>query len=365
MDRGSVVVGMGVDWATWSKPRCLKDFDAVVDEVLCQFTTQGQKAFAGHGYRGLDVAGYGCCGWRGADILVNLPARALEFARHFLKIPDQAMCRWFVERGFRATRIDAALDTTDEKFNPFVALMAWHQGLVRCDAEKCDFRLSCLEPGKPLLPPDGRGMTTYIGSPQGQRRMRVYDKLTEKLDKTGEIATDENGNELPRLTRIELQYRGRAARSAAQKIASGGIGGIPKLIAGYVTFLEGTDERCKRRKAPADWWQRIVGTEREALELMRGTATPDDAICWIERQAVQTLKLIRREAPDVWKRLLEEKLDDCEVQPVKAKQWEAWAKARAERQKERAEIERFEREEAVLAEIERASRDAAPTEATQ
>jgi hypothetical protein len=349
---------LGIDWSTWSKPRCNNNLEEILYEVFSQFTTQGERAWGGHGYRGHDLASYGNCCWRGADVMVDLPGRAMEYLRHHLMISDKAVCEWFLARGFKAKRIDIALDTTEPQFNPYVALKAWHQDLARCGAQDLwDFKFNRIVKGKPLFRTDGVGMTTYGGSVQGQRRIRIYDKVTEKLDKTGEIITDAACNEIKHLTRIELQHREEAATQAAGKIAKHGLAVIPALINGFVVFLNNRDCRQKRRKRVAGWWKRIVGKRQEFLELTKGTATPDDSICWIERQGAQTIKLIREKAPDVWKRLLD-KADDYEVRKGVQKKWDAWETRRNNRKAELAEMEQIERDDKIVARIIKAHTEA-------
>jgi len=341
---------LGIDWSTWSKPNCNNMLLVEVGEVLRQFRTNNEKAWWGHGYTGWDVASYGSCVWRADSVLVDLPGRAMEYIRHFLKIPDRSVCQWFIERGFKATRLDLALDTEERNFNPFVALKAWHRGLVRCYAQRWDFRLSQLQPGKPILPPDGKGMTTYVGSPRTGRRLRIYDKVTEALEKHGEVLTDGNGREIPHLTRLELQHRDEAAAKAARLLASEGLDIIPELIGDYVAFLSHRDPRQRERKRVASWWQRIVGNKKRPLELARGAATPDDSIFWIKKQAVITLKLIQEKAPDIWERI-RELVNDAEVRAGTQSKWNAWAVARNQRKAEAKEAAELEHEERVLDEI--------------
>jgi hypothetical protein len=340
---------------------CVKHFEELLDEIFSQFSSEGEKANGGHGYLGVDLAGYGSCTWRGYDVLVHLPGRAMEFLRYYLKIPDQQTCRWFLERGFKATRLDCAMDSADKALNPRVVVEYWQKDLVSCAAQLCDFQPTGRRKGQRLMPKDGAGMTTYVGSRKAEKFLRVYDKKTEALRNSGEIVTDEHGNELEHLTRLELQHRRDHAQAVAEKIAECGVDVIRKLIAGYISFLSAYDSRLKRNKRVARWWRRIAGDECQYVPLLRGTATPDDSIAWIERQGVATLKLMRSKAPELWKRLLEEKLSDYEVRPLKEKLWDAWARGRAERKAELAEIERVEREEEVVAEMERERRDAART----
>src|SRR5690349_20245714 len=87
-------IAVGIDWSTWSKPRCGKTFDELQKEVFGKFKTMGDKAWGGHGYKGHDLATYGNCCWRGDDMLVDLPGRAMEFIRYYLKMADKDVCKW-------------------------------------------------------------------------------------------------------------------------------------------------------------------------------------------------------------------------------------------------------------------------------
>jgi hypothetical protein len=175
--------------------------------------------------------------------------------------------------------------------------------------------------------------------------------VTEALQKSGEVLTDEAGNEIPHLTRLEMQYREAPAAKTAELIGTKGLGVIPKLIAGYVSFLSNRDSRTAKRKRLASWWTRIVGDDREYMQLLRGTATPDDSIAWIQRQVLITLKLIKEKAPDDWEKLMTKQIEDVEVQPLVRKKWCAWATARDQRKKAQNDFDQYERDERVLAEI--------------
>lgn len=337
-----------VDWLAFGK-NCVQGLNDIQDEIIRTFKSHREVRRLRFDYVGVDLACNGMLSSRGSHVKVELPGQALQYVRYALGITDQKLIEWFLKRGFKATRLDAALDCADKAFNPLVAFRYRQRDNVRCESSKLDFDAPGIDPNNPkILPKNGEEMTTIFGSKKSDRWMRIYDKLREMLKKTGEIPTDNEGNELDHLTRIELQCRRKVSNCMAEDICREGVGFIRKAIAGYVSFLDPRDKRQRRRRQIAKWWLRIVGDERRELSLPHVVATPDRSIRWIKKQAAATLRAMRDFAPEKWKDLLENTIAEYDLSKKKERVWSAWAKARKERKALMEELTQIEREDDAL-----------------
>ena len=351
----------GVDYLTLSKPRSIKDFHDVIRDVVKTYRSNREITTGHRGYRGWDLACYGNITWRGSDIKVNLPGAALQFVRHNLKQSSQDTCRWFLDRGFKATRIDLSLDTADKRFNPLKAWRYKQRDLVRCEASRWDWDADPKLKLKHALPPNGKGMTTYVGSPLSDRRLRIYDKVTELLHKGGEIATDDQGNELGHLTRIELQCRREAAQATIKAVNVDGPAVTPELIAYFITFLSPRDDRKRRRKRAAMWWEDIVGKERLCLDRLAAATEPEKSIQWVRKQVAPTLKLMKKHMPEQYEKFLTDDIPECQVRDLQDSKWEAAAKIKADKKTQLANMVEYERDERVIADLQKYLAESAKT----
>lgn len=345
---------LGVDYMTWSKVGVVKGFRDQLDEIRRTFKSVGESRGFGKGYYGVDLAVNGCLAWRGSCILADFKGSAMQVLRHNLGFTDEQSVRWFLDRGFKATRLDICLDTSDRRLNPLRAYRAYQNGLVRCEASYWDW--DC-DPKwrrqREIFPKDGKGMTTYIGSRKSERYIRMYDKLTESLSKHGEIPMDEAGNELDHLTRIEFQNRRKVAHSVVLSLDKRGLRVIPEIVAGYVTFLSARDSRARRRKREASWWTDIVGSDRSYVNQLHEVSSPERSIHWIKSQVVPTLKLMQRHTPDEFKKLMEDSLLEYEPRPLPDATWQAFAERKAKRKAELAEMRQSERDDFVIADFQK------------
>jgi len=342
----------GIDWLTLSMPQAGEKWRETLREVARTFVINtDEEATSGHGYRGYGLAGFGSLTWRGTDIKVDLPGQAMQYVREHLKILDDDICRWFIQRGFRFTRIDLALDTDHAAFNPLIAFRALKADDFSCDCGTFDFKLDKMVRGKQIFPRHGRGMTTYIGAPKSIRRVRIYDRKA-KLAKWGELPTDEFGQEIERATRIELQGRKEAADLYAIELARLGPGIIPPLIGSFLTFLDANDKRSRRVKRVAPYWSDIIGPVTKALPRLRSPTPTEKTKLWLDKQVAPSLKMLKVYDPERYERLLQEKVALAEVTPAKRKKWEACEAERLRRKEEIAELLQEEQTQEYLARLE-------------
>jgi hypothetical protein len=355
----------GVDWLTLSMPQAAEKWKDTLREVAKKFViNMDEEAASGHGYRGYGLAGFGTLTWRGTDIKVDLPGLAMQYVREELKMLDDETCRWFIERGFRFTRIDLALDTDHAAFNPLIAFRALKADDFRCDCGTFDFRLDKMIKGRRILPKEGRGMTTYIGAPKSIRRVRIYDRKS-KLAKWGEIAADDFGNELQRVTRIELQGRKEAADLYAIEVAKHGPAIIPPLIGAFLTFLDESDKRSRRIKNVAPYWSDIIGPVIKALPRLRSPTPTEKTKLWLDKQVAPSLKMLKLYDPERYERLMKEKVVFAEVTKAKRKKWETCEAERIRRKEEIATLLKEERDQEYLAQLELERRRAAAAKAVK
>ena len=345
---------IGVDWLSWSKLGVVENFHDLLREIACKFKTTREKAYANRGFRGVDLAGHGVLAWRGSQVLVHFPALALQYIRHRLDISDIENCRWFLNRGFKSTRIDIVVDSADKRFSPLIGLKYRENGNTRSEASRWKPIYGDEDEGKIKT---GVGMTLRIGSPKSERWMRIYDKKTELMKHSGEIPLDHEGNELDHLTRLEMQNRRKVAHEVALAVAVCEYPIIPKIIGGYVSFLSNRDNRQRRRKRIAKWWADIIGEEKFFIQGLHTVSTPDRALKWIKTQVVPTLKAIKVYLPDEYKSLKSDLVDDYELRESRANIWAAHAQGKAKAKAARESIERFERDERVIADFVKFQKD--------
>jgi len=357
-----VFMSLSLDWLTFSKSKCIKDLRDIQDEIIRTFKSFREYRRLKHGYEGVDLAVDGVLTTRGSHVVADFPGQAMQYVRYSLGMSDEKVIEWFLSRGFKARRLDGAIDTADKSLNPLVAIRYHQNENVRCEASKWYYQPPGLTAGKAIFPKRGKGMTVYAGSPKSERRLRIYDKLEEMLLKTGEIPMNEFGEPLEHLTRIELQCRREAAQLLACQILQRGIGVIRPVMAGYLSFLNPRDKRKKRRREVARWWERIVGEERTCLTLPQVVMSPDRSLKWIKKQVLPTLKAMREIAPDKWKALVEDWMPEYELPPATAREWNAWVTARAAYKAATEELIRQEKEDNEEWRVQKLLADASPTE---
>ena len=349
-----------LDWLTFSKT-AVEHMEKISLEVIRKFKSAREHRYFEYGYEGVDLAAFGTLSTRGSHLRVELNGQAMQYVRYVLGIGDQDVCQWFLNRGFNATRADGAVDSADKSLNPLIAFRYRQRGNTRCEASRCYFRLPKLSEGEPIFPKDGKKMSTYFGAESSERRIRIYDKLGQMIQTTGEVATDQYGQELDHLTRIEMVCRRVAAQMMVQQVCQHGLGVIRELIAGYLSFLDPRDKRKKRRRNVANWWTRIIGEKRSVLILPHAVSSPDQAMLWIKRQVTPTLRMMRDMAPDKFKELLETWVVEYESSPQRQKTWKVWADIREQRKNALAELIRVEADDNEAWRIEKMLAAASPT----
>lgn len=140
-----------------------------------------------------------------------------------------------------------------------------------------------------------RGRSAYMGSPQSDSMLRVYDKRAERLQKGFEVEVDH-------WLRVEVQFRRKRADAVAhlfKRVREAGAEVMTRLagvLRGLVEFKEPSSDTNKQRQAPAGWWLRFLGgAEKAALAVVKAEArTLADVKAWIAQQVSPSLALLEK-----------------------------------------------------------------------
>jgi hypothetical protein len=342
-----------LDWLRVCKAHIGKNIQEIIKLVSEKLTSTGEETSFGHGFHGVEVCGYGSLTWRvGNDrkheVLVDLPGQAVEYARTVLRVSDQELCQFFIDLGFKGKRWDGAIDCKDKRATPkFV--------FDQLDPEK---DLACCEASRrTLIVSDDihnenqiYGTTCYIGSRTSSRYMRVYDKVKEKLQKTGETIVDENGVAIEHLTRFEIECHDEAADFAMRKMAEMGVDCIKPIMRGWIDFKDSKSRKNCKRKHDAKralWWERIIGDGVKLKPGLHRASTPERTKLWLEKGVAASVALARKYgAGEDFERAVEKSVE--RLNRVKEKQWAAWRQDRIAYRQHIRECEEIEREDAMI-----------------
>jgi len=310
-------VSVGVDWLNLSLPNACESDRAHLKRVLDVLGSQRKKVNGKFDYSGYDLACFGrilkrkSAQGNGLDYLIELPGQAMEYIREILKINVPDMIRDFQGAGWRVTRLDVAVDTTDARVNPQMVYDWLCTPNVVCKAKQKNPVLGRSDIGEPGND-DGKGMTVYIGRRSSCRFMRVYDKSGEVEAKTGK--------KIPHMTRFEMEIKQETADVLARQIAKSGENIIPGILHGFIDFKATTGREQMTKRDSAKWWLRIVGNCGKVCPgLTVGISTPEKAEKWQLNQWAQTFALTQKYNPELFDRLNEK----ANINPDIERLWKA------------------------------------------
>jgi len=335
---------VGMDWLRVTHRLTPTVGREMVRRVADDLVTCGEELKPLYNYtESFDLASYGrlLTRWENGmlEICVDLPGSALETLRQ-QGWTDQTICQYFA--GWRCTRLDGAVDVTDNRITPaFIDRMfpdnlrdqnpLGSQVIDDVHAVTTVNRVGWYSDRKVRGPHRGEssGTTLYIGSRSSSRFMRVYDKVAEKLAKTGEQLVDDQGNVVEHLTRLELEIKGKkgeAATHAMGEIAAKGSQAILDLISGWIDFRVKDSNARAARMTRCDWWERIIGDAtpvKPGLTLNR-SGCPPKSKKWVAYQCVETLSLYLTHDPDGFMDVLR----DANPSVLKHKKWAEYERRR-------------------------------------
>ena len=208
----------------------------------------------------------------GSDFNLSLPGRACQRAgterlRMFFSS--------FVDAGAKARRVDLALDDYEKRITP-ARFLEELEGPNKVAHSRKALTMTGMELGKP-----DTGETVYLGAPQSNRRLRVYDKSFES-------------GGLIDAYRWELQERKRAAEKAAYDLAHGNWNEvIRRRLVGFVDFRE--RESAPRIQDRARWGlyeELIEGADRAEGYFPVEEKSMEEIEQWFVRQYAPTLAML-------------------------------------------------------------------------
>lgn len=131
------------------------------------------------------------------------------------------------------------------------------------------------------------GCTVYLGSPDSDMQLRIYDKVAETLAK--------RKVQLPgHWVRVELQGRDeQAQRMADMMLAPDGPERLAAALLGYVDFKEPGTSPQKTRWKSSPWWTGFLRVaEKEKMGTMPKVRTLDTVAQWVSKQVAPSLALL-------------------------------------------------------------------------
>jgi phage replication initiation protein len=203
---------------------------------------------------------------------VRIPGEAF---RNLPMGEDQLIAEAFACGG-HMTRLDVAVDATGPRVEDF--RKAWQAGQLVTKAQTVQNIGKSTVKGKPI------GDMMMIGSRQGQRSVRIYDKQLEQASKGKQTATT---------SRVEVELHDEQADSAARHLVAGER--FQSIVAGCVDFREavGTDKH-KERRPRLDWWEQLLGAIDKLRIAGGGHYVPsvDQVEAWLVRQCAPSLAVL-------------------------------------------------------------------------
>lgn len=235
------------------------------DEVFVQLKQAACDELGWHGCVGLVAVLVDGLGFRAsrADVYSDDRARVVEPAGVY-----DALLRGDVVTHARATRLISGAAVGD----------AVVSGDGCRDAEV--FGRHVERSGAPVAP-WGRGSTVYIGSPQSDVQLRVYDKAAE----SGILGAG---------VRWELEARGDRARSLVGQVVRAEAPAVAfmEVLDGYASFRQRGEVAEGRRRPVLAWWGVLLaGAGTARLAVAQRVDTLARRLRWLGRQVAPSLAL--------------------------------------------------------------------------
>lgn len=224
-----------------------------------------------HGYRSaVAVLGSGRVCWHidqpQMGVHVILPASALQ---RWAVTSGQTVTDFLYDmasRGAVFTRVDIALDTESV---PMSAVVAAHRaGLSVKKSRKWQ-----------IIENESGGVSLYLGSREGLRMVRFYDKAAERSAKGEAVGGT--------WTRCEVEFKQEHAQTAVNHLLGGG--DARELLLSSVDFRELDNPEVKRRSRCAWWQQWVAVVGRVSFPVRKAAAAVADSMAWVVKQITPTL----------------------------------------------------------------------------
>ena len=269
-----------VDWLAFTIPN--GDRSAVEKQV------GGDWVEIDAGFRGYPTAAISLDGEGGVGKLgTGAPRRPEEI---HLDLSGGIVNKWPIERikdvllwifslGGHITRIDIALDDRKALVSVATVNEAVDAGKAVTRSERCR-----VIQNKSMRKAESHGQTLYLGSPQSQTQLRVYDKRLQ-LQQKGRADADEYG------TRWELEFRKDRAQACAKALCNLPVEEWKEFLVGllrsYVDFREVAreDTAWQKYRAPLlPWWEALTeGFKKCRLMVAKAQKTLEDVKDWFAK----------------------------------------------------------------------------------
>lgn len=192
----------------------------------------------------------------------------------------QAFLRKLLDSEAQVSRLDVALDDRADAlpFDQIVSKVKNNQ-LVRKSR-----RWRVMESGDHRTGKVGR--TVYLGAPQSDVQLRIYDKQAEQESKG---KTDLGG-----WVRVEVQTRDERAQALAVKLCSWGLVAVAQVVLNLADFKDvaATDTNRSRWETCA-WWLKFLDTVcKLPLRLEPKVRTVETMAAWVDAQVSRTLATV-------------------------------------------------------------------------
>lgn len=213
-----------------------------------------------------------------AKLWLSIPGKplgAMSSAEH------QDLLAYLVAKGFRATRLDVALDVPHDTVGLAQLREATTSGAMM------GFRSYSLTESKQR---GVKGWTVYLGAAGADRRLCIYDKRAESRGRVDAVRMELRLNDDVAVAAVgQLMHR---IRSSGDEWASW----LARMVIGAVDFREANGARYKNERPQLDWWARITEYVGAGVRptVRRMVRTLEDGRAWLQRQVLPTIEIIAR-----------------------------------------------------------------------
>ncbi len=206
---------------------------------------------------------------------LSIPGKPLAHVR-----PEELskLGRFCLARQYRCTRLDWAIDDYERT-------LSLDRIAAECSAGSYIGASSYRDYKSQVKGAKQCGRTIYIGSPQSDKQVRIYDKSVES---SGEIDS----------IRYEVQWRGRLAAETFSILFQGGdrvqaYQSLSNLAVGAIGFVWRSSSVLSRCPVK-EWWGAFVARVGEAVKLSVRRLQPmiSEKKHWVEYQVAGTLAII-------------------------------------------------------------------------
>ena len=217
----------------------------------------------------------------------------LGLSRHGPQEKVRTVLQWIVKQDGHLTRLDCALDDR----NSCVPLSTIRQAI---EVGQCVTRADRMQriSSRSIHTDTPSGETLYLGSPQSQTMLRIYDKRLESQAKQREDWQDYG-------IRWELELKKDRAQGCGQVLSyleeTDWLEFIVGVLRGYVDFRDTTrdEEEEFRYRAPLlDWWLLLTdGFKKGRLVVEKEAQTLPKVKRWVSQSVAPMLAVIYAEHP--------------------------------------------------------------------